>query len=433
MTTLAEECERLGEKATEAEAWAAAKEAAADRAAENQDWFDRLADACDRSVERLQRYLETLERQAREYRELAEDARSDAERNRERDERFPGEGWDDAAGRDAERARERDENARRLEEEAREIRERIERRKRQAEELRNRTEEASEEAEIAAGEAARARRAHERCRERLAAEEDHEEGTADETGATESPEEPPPDYCGPDVTVSYLAALRRVHRRMRDVPDGERGSLDGTLFLKRNGWSIDQWPDPAVSVFAGGVECPSGDCAGEGNPKGQHFYMLFGVCVPAHVLNDIMYGFTAHHLEVPRFVQNLGAHWADAEYNLKDRDFGEGWRGHLRAMLEFADPEISQKSYELGGELAEAMEEDEPLGGSEIGEKLDDGWLDFLDTLETAYPDAGGCDPCPGNPAISRWRRDWSRATWTLGDGTELDYGPSPGSSTSER
>jgi hypothetical protein len=39
-----------------------------------------------------------------------------------------------------------------------------------------------------------------------------------------------PSYCGPDVTLALLAALQRVHRRMKDVPDSNKGPWDGPFF-----------------------------------------------------------------------------------------------------------------------------------------------------------------------------------------------------------
>lgn len=145
--------------------------------------------------------------------------------------------------------------------------------------------------------------------------------------------------------------------------------------------------------------------------------------MPAHVLNDIMYGFTAELVWVPKQIQELGTHWAEAKYNLPNKDdFTADWVGHLKAIVEFADPEIFQRAYEFGDELAEEWDSGEPMTAKEIEKKLQDDWVGFLEELKKAYPWIGDCQPCPGGPTTSDWGRDWSRDNRTFSDGKELKY-----------
>ena len=46
--------------------------------------------------------------------------------------------------------------------------------------------------------------------------------------------------------------------------------------------------------------------------------------------------------------------------------------GHLKAIVEFANPKISQRVYELGNEFAEEWDSGEPMMVKEIGKKLQD-------------------------------------------------------------
>jgi hypothetical protein len=238
-----------------------------------------------------------------------------------------------------------------------------------------------------------------------------------------------PHYCGPDVTRAYLAALHRVYRRMSKLPDSEKGPKDGSYFLKRNGWNVDQWPDPEITHLGGGVSCPSGWCAGSGNEKGQSCYTLFGICVPRHVLNDIMLGFTADLVGVPSSMQNIAGHYAESRFNVPGTEHkGHDWKSELRAILLFADPRISQRSYELGDELAEEWAPEfedwftDAPDPKKLNEWINDNWVDFKAELAKAYPWVASCQPCPGEATVSGWFRDWSRHPWRLADGSEVPY-----------
>jgi len=238
-----------------------------------------------------------------------------------------------------------------------------------------------------------------------------------------------PNYCGPDVTRAYMAALQRVSKRMQGVPDSEKGPLEGARFLERNGWNIDQWPSPETKILNVAGECPSGWCSQSGNEKGQLCYTLFGFCVPRHVLNDIMLGFTADQLGVPFQVQKIAGHFAEARFNIPgEAHRGHDWKSKLRAVAMFADPAISQRSYELGDELSEEWGPEfedwftDAPDPKKMQEWIAGDWAGFLTELKNAYPWLAQCVPCPDPTPLSEWSRDWSRHPWRLADGTTLPW-----------
>jgi hypothetical protein len=158
---------------------------------------------------------------------------------------------------------------------------------------------------------------------------------------------------------------------------------------------------------------------------GQNCYTLFGHCVPGHVLNDIMYGFTADLVHVPQPIQELGAHYAEAAFNTPDGKAGKypgTTKGYITGALTFADPEISQASYLIGDELAEEWDAGTPMGGSEIGAKIAKNWEGFIQELTKAYPWLAQCQPCTSGVTFTGWvdTRDWSRAEWKFSDGRRL-------------
>ncbi len=101
-----------------------------------------------------------------------------------------------------------------------------------------------------------------------------------------APGEEPESYCGPDVTAAMMAAMARVHQRMKNLPDNEKGLIDASdpfftdSFLMRNAGNADQKPRESSSSV-----CPAGKCAAGGNDVGQNCFTFFGQCVPQHVLN----------------------------------------------------------------------------------------------------------------------------------------------------
>ena len=420
----AEDCEDLRLLALEAERRARMVRSTAQRAAENSDWYERQASQLDDEVGKDQAYLETLRRQAGEWRQLAADARAMADNNDRRNREQPGRGWDAEAAKDRQEATRRDGEAARLAQEAEALDGRTEGKETARDDLRKIADEAEAAAKEAERLAAEARAAYDACVAALPPEcpvTVTDESLISTTEGGDDPrdvgEEEEPNYCGPDVTQAYLAALQRVYRRMQQVSDSDKGVYDGTKFLGRNGWGIDQWPN------LGGQECPSGKCDSGGNSVGQYCYTLFGQCVPRHVLNDIMFGFTADLVEVPTAMQELGAHWAEAHYNLEDKaNYPDSVEGYVKAAWRAADPRISQRSYEIGDEMAEEWSSGNPMSGTEIAAEIKGDWEGFLSELTSVYPWLADCVPCPGGGTFPGWFRDFSRDPWNLEDGSKLTY-----------
>jgi len=155
-------------------------------------------------------------------------------------------------------------------------------------------------------------------------------------------------YCGPDITEKLLEAFKRVQSRVNDLPDSEKGPVDGTMFLNNNGMGIDFRVSKKRDENDNPV-CPSEECMA---PDGQGTVMICGQCVMEHIANDMMFGVVANMVEVPFSVQLIGAHYA--EYT----SYGG------------LDPMSSQAAYAMGNNVAEAMG---PGGDLSIG--------DFCDTL----------------------------------------------------
>lgn len=413
-------CDALLARAEAYASWARGLRRQADRAANDEAWQDRQAEWLEDDSARDKGYAETLRGQAEEWRQLAADARAMARRNRQRDARQPDSGWDREAEIDEATAARRDAHAAELEAEADRLEGRSDDRADAAEDLRQHAAALELAAQNAEALARAAREAYEECMSQLekVCPTYREEKIAISIDEGDDPrdtgeDEEEPAYCGPDVTAAYIEALRLTHQRMQSVPDSEKGIYDGFYFLKTNGWNIDQWPAPPRTQISGGDYCPSGPCDSTGNNVGQYCYTLFGHCVPRHVLNDIMYGFVADQVYVPSVVQDVGAHWAEAKFNLPDKDdFKDGWKGDIKAVLQFADPEISQRSYELGDELSEEFDWGNEMTADEIQAELEDGWVGFMDELKSAYPWLEECVPCPEITEFSGWDPDWSTRPW---------------------
>ena len=427
-------CDALLARAEAYESWARGIRRQADYAANDQEWQDKQADWLDNDAQRDASYADTLRGQAEEWRQLAADARAMAARNNRRNNQQPDSGWAEEAARDEETAAERDAHADELEAEADRLDGRGEDRLDEADALRQHSQALELAAQNAEALAEAAREAYEECMSQLekVCPEYYEEKIAIEIDTGDDPRDVGEDesaYCGPDVTAAYIEAMRLTFERMQNVPDTEKGIYDGFFFLKTNGWGIDQWPTPSVSSLSGsGGSCPSGPCQSDGNDKGQNCYTLFGQCVPGHVLNDIMYGFVADQVYVPSAVQDVGAHWAEAKFNLPNKDdFTDDIEGHINAVLQFADPAISQRSYELGDELSEEFDWGNEMSADEIQAEIEDGWAGFMDELKSAYPWLEECLPCPEPIVLDGWSRDWSTTPWSWGgnsydkDGNEVD------------
>ena len=227
------------------------------------------------------------------------------------------------------------------------------------------------------------------------------QGTDNGMHIAKIPAEGEPVYCGPDVSAIFMQSLRRVQERMRLVPDNEKGIYDasnpfGDSFMLTNGNNIDQ--KPQLSSFAGRDKCPTGPCSAKGNSKGQDCYMLWGKCVPQHVMNDIMYGFVGDQVWAPEIAQWAGGHYH--EYNSR-----KNW-----------DPKTSGASYHVGDEISEEMEED----GSVPQDFIDAKMTKLMETVGKDYPEIASCLPCPVEGTVTKWKADFSTREWILHDGRKL-------------
>ncbi len=239
------------------------------------------------------------------------------------------------------------------------------------------------------------------------------------------PATPPPSYCGPDISEPYRQAVERAYRRLENLPDSEKGPWDGAWFLSNNGGSIDLRARPTRRPEDEGREigpedwlCPTAPCNGQ-NPSGQSTFALCGHCLPEHVGNDIMYGFVANHLSVPRDLMVLGAHWAQ-----------------LNTTYSSLDPPQSQAAYRIGINLNDRMSFDNgTISREQFCRIVDNATIyqgdgivspvtkhNAVEFIRAAYPWIADCQLCPhdaNRPATLL--RDWTRSTWTLSDGSRVD------------
>jgi hypothetical protein len=182
-------------------------------------------------------------------------------------------------------------------------------------------------------------------------------GDADDPRDTRTGDDPrdeqlPENVCGPDVTAAYVEALNRAFERLRNLPDTEKGAYDGPFFMDRNGTNIDLVADD-IDLGDGGDRCPRGICKRYGNIQ-PATVTIAGHCVPAHVSNDILFGFEAYMLDIPWAVAVLGAQYAEtASY---------GW--HM-------EPPTSVGSYALGWGLAKSMSGGETMSEAELKDQLE--------------------------------------------------------------
>lgn len=242
-----------------------------------------------------------------------------------------------------------------------------------------------------------------------------------------------PCYCGADFSEDYVAALKRAFDRIQPLSNDEKGPWDGAWFLSRNAGSMDERVRPVYKPGAQPGEsddamaganwlCPSGPCANLPG-AGAGTMMLFGVCLPQHVGNDIMYGFVSYLLDVPTDIQNFGGHWAQ-----------------LNSTYSSWDPPVSRAAYSIGRNLAGGLDgkSDWTNFNVENAGRLFDGAPFFtgneittavrrhkaVDFIRETYPALADCPRCPVQPG--RIGRDWTTSTWTLSDETKV-YAPGRG------
>lgn len=222
-------------------------------------------------------------------------------------------------------------------------------------------------------------------------------------------EETPEDvkYCGPDGTQALLESITRIRNRVNRLSSSEKGVVDGTMFLDKNGMSIDLRMRPITKQDSSMV-CPSKPCT-SGTMKTVG---LCGQCVMSHILNDILYGFISNQLGVPWHIQLAGAHYA--EYT----SYGG------------LDPLSSQAAYMMGNDASSAMGN----GALSIGDlcsllnqtSIKTSALGSTNGFELMGKEQGflkDCRPC-AFPAVGTLK-DFSEGDWTLEDKSK-DHYPKP-------
>jgi hypothetical protein len=257
--------------------------------------------------------------------------------------------------------------------------------------------------------------------------------TAPPANASASSTTTEPCYCGADMSEDYVAALRRARERIDQLSNDEKGPWDGAWFLSRNAGSMDErvrpvyktGAPPAGDDAAAGANwlCPSGPCANLPGAGGGTM-MLFGVCLPQHVGNDIMYGYVSYLLDVPPDIQNAGGHWAQ-----------------LNSTYSSWDPPVSRAAYSIGRNLASGLDGKSDWTNFNVGNagRLFNGAPFFtgneittpvrrhkaVDFIRETYPALANCPACAVQPG--HIGRDWTKSGWTLSDETRVfapGFGP---------
>lgn len=216
--------------------------------------------------------------------------------------------------------------------------------------------------------------------------------------------DPEGKYCGPDITEILLTSLNRIRSRVSKLPASEKGAIDGTMFLNRNGMSIDL---RAVSLKNSQDQmlCPSKPCMA-GSMK---TVMLCGQCVMEHIGNDILYGFISNQLDVPFTIQLAGAHYA--EYT----SYGG------------LDPLPSQAAYRMGNDASETMKKRDVnvgdlcsiLNGSRLRIGVANNPSAF-ELMAKEQPFLSECTRCPVHKV--EVLKDFSTGTWSLEKGRSSQY-----------
>jgi hypothetical protein len=248
--------------------------------------------------------------------------------------------------------------------------------------------------------------------------------------AAAPPDPAPTCYCGPDMTVAYVEALRRARDRIEALPDRDTGPWDAAWWMSNNGSSIDQIVRPARKPGQAGkvgaeMLCPSGPCA-DLPGAGDGTMRLFGVCLPKHVGNDIMYGLVTHLLGFPSVAQAWGGHWA--QYN----STYSSW-----------DPPQSRAAYAIGSAIAGLEGDDLTVDNAaerfRSAEMLLMGpdafnpiiaitspsgspvqYMKAVERIQLAYPALADCQHCPADATEpGTLLRDWSRSAWNSNDGSK--------------
>ena len=232
-------------------------------------------------------------------------------------------------------------------------------------------------------------------------------------------------YCGPDVTIPFLNALRRIRFRVDHLPATEGGMIGGNLFMLRGdsqAQNMDYWsslPDKETKRhhdWKGTAICPSSSCFNSSNGC----YTFLGGCFPRHVFSDILYGFIADRLFLPEF--NAKAGGAFAQFLKKGplqalgaaalsfyEDMGPVW---VKDAEDGGPKEAaaSISAYKFGDELSEDMDFNLNIKPDEINKS------DIENLKEGVYrtwPMFKKCKPCPDPTPLYSFK-DFSDDPWLL-------------------
>jgi hypothetical protein len=316
-STSAGDCDRLKELAEAAARAAGAAPAEAGRLAANRRWTGAGEDWIRESGERTDAYVDTLRRQAQDWRDLAADARADAAKNRERDAKYPGTGWDHWAEQAEQEAARRDAEAEALDAEADRVAGNRRRDEQRADELEDAVLRAEHAALRAEAEAEKARAAWQACVRALRSECPLAEvgsilydGPVRVTGPDGTdprdvdPKDPDAKICGPDVTDRVLRVLDRMIDDHDAATPADRAKAcenintlqrdQGGVMIAEYAWDIyalgpgiapSSYSDPGQFWYEG----VSPVCARPRSPCGPTVTFL-GQCVHSQVVNYMQWG-----------------------------------------------------------------------------------------------------------------------------------------------
>lgn len=280
-------------------------------------------------------------RQAADYRELAESAEEMAAKNRERDQRYPGKGWDDRAREDERRAEERRRKAEELERRAEKSEERARELRREAERLRARKVALKEALSQARSAEEQARIAWERCQEAL---EERCPEVPEEVRLT-PPDEPlpianigPDSYiCGPDVSGKVVDVIRQMIKDYRAATADEQAAACDALFdtdTAEYAWDIVELSPGILPDFdnpnsLGWFERSSPNCAIPRHYPCGPTVTFLGQCIHSQVVNYTQWGAMAELCE--RRTDAAIAHWLRATWSASWLD-GEFKTAHYQGQ-----------------------------------------------------------------------------------------------------
>lgn len=235
-------------------------------------------------------------------------------------------------------------------------------------------------------------------------------------------------YCGPDVTKPFMESLARIHKRMKSVPDNEKGIIDGNLFMIRNGGNTDYWSK--YGDWKGSAACPTLTCA-----SSDDCFTFKGRCFPLHVFSDITFGFMADQLYLPEFDAKAGGAAHEGSKSLKKRKKGhtvkQGWfKGAMstaasvfddfvpgyEAPWQFKESEASSSAYKFGDEISEDFDDGKIESAADISDEHFDALIKGVYAKTPgSWPNFEYCQACP-DPIPLEPYNNHSKKSWKLSD-----------------